>query len=86
MAVTDAMLGLTLAVVLLYITMYNHKKRVWRMVGCVAIIVVTGALGAVEDSLVMYSVFLVNLMVCGLRLINDVSMIVQKGKKRKSWF
>lgn len=86
MAVSDGMLAMVMAVGLLYIFMFNHRIRWVRMVGAVIIIIVSGALGIVEDTIIMYTLFLVNLVICGLRFVSEVTMLPSKKRNARGWF
>lgn len=76
MALTDGMVGILAILGLFYWKLYNHPVRWVRMVGCIAIIIVSGAFGLVEDTAIMYVIFLGNLIVAGLKFIEDVGQIL----------
>ena len=75
MALTDAMLGLIGAAVIVYFTLYKNKTRWKRMIGATALIVIGVSLGVINDTPAMYVPAAMLLLVGGIRLVEDASEV-----------
>lgn len=82
--VTNDFLAMLVALIVLYAFMYKHPTRWVRMAGCFAIIITSIGLGIIEDSIPMYILMMVNLMIAGLRFIQDVSQLTDLNNKDKT--
>lgn len=77
MALTDGFIAVVIALGLLYFFMYNHKTRWIRMVGCFAIMIVGVGLGAIADTVPMFILMSINLLIAGLKFIMDVASMIE---------
>ena len=76
MALTDGMIGLILAEIALYYFLYNNKVRLWRICGAIGVALLPIFLVMIEDSAVMYAIWMVNLLIGLIKLIQEVGQII----------
>lgn len=72
MALTDPFVAIVIAIMLLYHFLYKHPIRWVRMSGCFAIIIVSVGFGIIENTVPMFILMSVNMMIAGLKFIFDV--------------
>lgn len=81
MALTDGFIAVIIAIGLGYYFLYKHPIRWVRMVGCFAIMIVAVGLGVVEDTIPMFILMSINLLVAGLKFVFDVGELLSTFNK-----
>lgn len=74
--ISNELVAIVIATALIYYYLYNHPTRWVRMTGCVGIMLVPLTLVAVQDSVIMYVLWLVNLMIGGIKFTTEVAEII----------
>lgn len=68
--------SITIAILLAYIFFYWEPTRWKRMVGCFGIMILSVGLGAVADTIPLFILMAINLMIAGLKFIEDVGKLM----------
>lgn len=76
MALTDGMLGLLAAGVLVYFTLLTSKTRWKRIVGSAAFLVLGVGFGLVADTAIMYIPGAICMLIGGIQLLQEAAAMV----------
>lgn len=68
--------SVTIAILMLYLFLYFNEIRWKRMVGCFAIMIVSIGLGVVADSIPMFILMSVNMLIVLLKFIEDIGELL----------
>lgn len=75
MAVSDSALFILIAQLGLYATLYSHKVRLWRIIGCFAMITVGLSAVMVEDTLPAFVFAGMSAIIAGSKLFHEVTKV-----------
>lgn len=75
MALSDGMVFIVLSAIGLYLTLYKHKIRLWRLVGCAGLVAVGLSAVMVEDTVPAFVFAGICIIVAGVQMFQDVASL-----------
>jgi len=75
MAVSDGTLFILIAQIAVYALLYKNKTRLYRIIGCFAMIIVGVSSVMIEDTVPAFIFFGISAMIGGIKLFEELSYL-----------
>lgn len=72
---------LLISIILGYLYLFSHPIRWVRLIATIGIMVLSLEIGILTESLIAYSFFGINLIICGIKLTEELSNVVKYANK-----
>lgn len=74
--ITDGMIFIVLSQIGVYFVLYNHKVRLWRFIGCFAMILVGLSAVMVEDTVPAFVFAGISIIIAFVQFVRDLTIMV----------